>query len=204
MELTALTLGDLQTNCYLAWDENTREAVIIDPADTGDFITDQILQLQLEPIGILLTHGHFDHVLGLLEVSLNFQVPIMMHEADQFLLKQAPNSAQHWLQRRVDPVPMPDAALKEGDVIRFGQEMLRVLETPGHTPGSVCFYSDQAIFSGDTLFAAGVGRTDFRYSSQTELEQSLRKISAQLPDVPIFPGHGEPARLQEALTIAGL
>lgn len=200
MNVTALPLGDLTTNCYLVWDESTLEALIIDPADNGDFITDTILQHQLQPVAIVLTHGHFDHVLGLLEVSLNFPVPVLIHEADIFLIKQAQSSALHWLHRRVDPVPVPGGRIKENDIITFGHEELRIMETPGHTPGSICLYNDQAIFSGDTLFANGVGRTDFKYASSEQLQQSLQKIADTMPNVPIFPGHGEAVRLEEALT----
>lgn len=198
MTIKTLPLGDLTTNCYLVWDEVTNQALIIDPADSGDFITDQVLQLQLEPVAIVLTHGHFDHVLGLLEVSLNFPVPVLMHEADVFLITQAQKSAQHWLHRTVDPVPVPKQFLVEGDVITFGGEQLAVLETPGHTPGSITLYNDQAIFTGDTLFAQGVGRTDFKYSDSAELQRSLEKLRLQLPNVPILPGHGESAYLHSS------
>jgi glyoxylase-like metal-dependent hydrolase (beta-lactamase superfamily II) len=202
MNVIALPLGDLQTNCYLVWCEKTNQAVIIDPADNGDFITDTVLQRQLEPVAILLTHGHFDHVLGLLEVSLNFPVPVLMHPADVFLIKEAQKSAHHWLRRVVDPVPTPATFFQGNQVIPFGTESLAVLETPGHTPGSVCLYNQEAIFSGDTLFAAGVGRTDFRYSNSQQLYQSLQIMADTLPNVPIFPGHGEAARLAEALAVS--
>lgn len=203
MNVTVLPLGDLQTNCYLAWCDQTNQAVIIDPADSGDFITDTILRLQLEPVAILLTHGHFDHVLALLEVSLNFPVPVLMHQADVFLINEAQQNAHHWLKRLVDPVPTPTTFYGEGHVITFGTESLTVMTTPGHTPGSVSLYNDEAVFSGDTLFAEGVGRTDFRYSDTQQLYQSLRKMAGSLPKLlPLLPGHGQASRLSEALALS--
>src|SRR3989344_2226342 len=171
-EILKLTLGELDTNCYLVWCPTTFETLIIDPADSGDFITETLLSRQLHPVAIILTHGHFDHVLGLLELKLNFPVPIMMAKTDQFLLAQAARSAHHWLKHPVDPVPPADSFLKDGQKITFGHSMLTVMATPGHTPGSVCLHNDDFILTGDTLFKDGVGRTDFHYSKPLQLAQS--------------------------------
>ena len=105
MEIKTLILGPLQTNCYLAWCKETLEAIIIDPADEADFITQEILNLKLKPKYIVLTHGHFDHVLGVLETKLNFNIPILLHQKDLSLYKKTKESAQYWLQRKVDPTP---------------------------------------------------------------------------------------------------
>ncbi|MBU1885143.1 MBL fold metallo-hydrolase [Patescibacteria group bacterium] len=193
MQIETFSLGQLATNCYLAWCEKTREAIVIDPADEGGFISEKILELDLKPVAIILTHGHFDHLLGLLELKLNFsQVPIMMYEADLFLVKSAKKRTQHWLKMQVDPVPIPDIFLKEGDKIKFGQETLTVLHTPGHTPGSICLYNDGAIFTGDTLFAGGViGRTDLSYSSPKHMSQSLTKVKELLGSKQMYAGHGD-------------
>lgn len=195
LAIKPLTLGDLQTNCYLVWCTRTFEAIVIDPADDGGFITDQILENQLQVKAIVLTHGHFDHVLGLLELKLNFPVPILIHEADQFLLQNAVNSALHWLKREVDPVPMADDFLHEGDVVQFGQESLTVMETPGHTPGSISLFNEDVVFSGDTMFKGSVGRTDFKYASPIKLNESLHRLMT-LPDtLTVLPGHGEPTTI---------
>ncbi|MBU0579309.1 MBL fold metallo-hydrolase [Patescibacteria group bacterium] len=193
MQIETFSLGQLATNCYLAWCEKTREAIVIDPADEGGFISEKILELDLKPVAIIITHGHFDHLLGLLELKLNFsQVPIMMYEADLFLVKSAKKRTQHWLKMQVDPVPIPDIFLKEGDKIKFGQETLTVLHTPGHTPGSICLYNDGAIFTGDTLFAGGViGRTDLSYSSPKHMSQSLTKVKELLGSKQMYAGHGD-------------
>ncbi|NCS97112.1 MAG: MBL fold metallo-hydrolase [Candidatus Pacebacteria bacterium] len=196
-KVVALTLGELDTNCYIAWCPDTLEAVIIDPADAGDFISEEILRRKLQPTATLLTHGHFDHVLGVLELRLNFDdMPIFMHQKDLFLITQAQKSAEHWLKRTVDPVPKPTNYLKAGSVFSFGNCTLTTIETPGHTPGSVCFVSEVSdgdihIFCGDTIFKAGVGRTDFSYSSAVNLEKSLAALMQYAPTTLLYPGHGE-------------
>lgn len=190
-EVRSYTLGDLDTNCYLIWCPKTFETLIIDPADSGDFISQQILELQLTPVGIILTHGHFDHCLGLLELKLNFQIPIMIHQADTPLLAKAAGSAQHWLKRSVDPIPPADALIKDGDTLGFGNQTLQILHTPGHTPGSICLFDDHVVFSGDTWFKDGVGSTDHAYSSPRQLHKSLELLRAQADGRLVYPGHGE-------------
>lgn len=194
MKIVKLELGQLQTNCFIAICEETKEGIVIDPADEGGFIAEKVLSLGVKPVMIVATHGHFDHVLGLLELKLAFGLPFVMHEDDQLLLKQAQKSALHWLKRQVDPVPMYDWDLMDGDEIRFGKEKLKVIHTPGHTPGSVSLYSekDKILFSGDTIFAGGsVGRTDFKYSSREDLENSIKKLMALPTETMIYAGHGE-------------
>src|SRR5688572_3962133 len=126
MRIEVLKLGELETNCYVVWDESSQEAIIIDPADDGGYISEKILEWKLKPLYIVLTHGHFDHVLGLLELKLNFNIPVLLHKSDEKLYKQAEKSAKHWLKRRVDPVPKIDANIEEGSQIKFGKERLKV------------------------------------------------------------------------------
>jgi len=192
MQIETLKLGQLDTNCYLAWCEKTDEVIIIDPADEGGFISEKILELNLKPVAIILTHGHFDHILGLLELKLNFpKTPIMAHEADLFLIESVQKRAQHWLKTQVNPAPKVDKLLKENDRIKFGQEVLTVLHTPGHTPGGICLYNDQVMFAGDTLFKDGViGRTDLSYSSPKKMQQSLKKIKDLPGSRQMYSGHG--------------
>jgi glyoxylase-like metal-dependent hydrolase (beta-lactamase superfamily II) len=190
LHIQTLVLGELQTNCYLVFDEKTRHALIIDPADSGDSINQTILDLQLKPQAIVLTHGHFDHVLGLLEVKLAWNIPIYMHSADLFLLKDAAKSAHYWLKRDVDPVPPPDIFMDDLTELKIGSWSLKILTTPGHTPGSLCLYNEKVIFTGDTLFKDAIGRTDFKYSDPQKMQKSLQKI-AQLPPLEVYPGHGE-------------
>lgn len=205
--IITLVLGELQTNCYVVSCKKTRECVVIDPADSGDTISETILSRQLNLNSIILTHGHFDHVLGLLEVKLNFDVPIMMHHADLFLLKTAKKRASFWLKREVDPIPKPEPAdyLSEGDFIYFGKEKLEVLETPGHTPGSIILLNRSygegknhpTLFTGDTLFQNSVGSTDHKYSNTHDLDVSLQRLARFPSATHCYPGHGESFELSE-------
>ncbi len=188
----------MATNCYLVWDEKSQETLIIDPGEAAAYIEAKIADLKLKPTVLLATHGHFDHILAVLELKLAYQIPFLIHPKDLFLLKQAQKSAQHFLGISVDPVASADRFLKEKERVKFGQEVLKVMETPGHTPGGISLLGKGVIFSGDTLFADGVGRTDFSYSSKKDLDQSLNKIF-KLPDATIlYPGHGETVTLSEA------
>jgi len=178
-------------------DPQGKDAIIIDPGDDADYIIRKIQDLKLKPQLIIATHGHFDHVLAVPELKLAFQVPFLMHRADLFLLKRSAETSQFFTGVRGDPPLMPDKFIKEGDIIKFGQEKLKVMETPGHTPGSVCLYATGVLFSGDTLFADGVGRTDFSYASSTQLQKSLQKLSHLPPATRVLPGHGPETTIGE-------
>jgi glyoxylase-like metal-dependent hydrolase (beta-lactamase superfamily II) len=186
MEIKSLSVGQLQTNCYLLWDESSSECFIIDPGDDADFITTQILELKLKPMASLLTHGHYDHCLACLELKLNFNIPIYLNPKDNFLYQNANKSAEHWSSIKALKQPHTLPLPKE---LKLGETTIRVISTPGHTPGSVCFSFANILFTGDTLFADGVGRTDFSYSSTSDLKKSLAKIHSYPPETLIYPGH---------------
>jgi glyoxylase-like metal-dependent hydrolase (beta-lactamase superfamily II) len=201
MEITCLKVGDLSTNCYLATDKETNQTFIIDPADEGDFISTTILEKRLTPIAVILTHGHYDHCLAALELKLNFNIPIYLHQKDLFLYGKAHSSAKHFSHINIPKLPPIDKFLSEGDILKFGSSELKVIHTPGHTPGSICLLyviptevegshtTEQALFTGDTIFAEGIGRTDLSYSSPSDLRKSLQKIKPLLEDSLIYPGH---------------
>lgn len=191
MEFTTFTLGDLDTNCYLVWDEVSGSAVIIDPADEGGFLSEEILHRGLDLQHIILTHGHFDHVLGLLELCLNFPVPVWMHPGDEFLLARAAASAAHWLKRPVDPVPPTFQPLQENQTFQLGDHTLQVLHTPGHTPGSVALFTPEYIWTGDTLFADSIGSADHAYSNKKQLWKSITELKEAHQGTLALPGHGQ-------------
>ncbi len=196
LQIQTLILGELQTNCYLVFDDKNRQAIVIDPADSGETINQTILDLQLKPQAVVLTHGHFDHVLGLLEVKLAWNIPIFAHSGDLFLLKDTPSSAQYWLKKRVDPTPPPDQFLDNLSKLTLDKIQLKILHTPGHTPGSICLYNDEIILSGDTLFKNAIGRTDFSYSDPEEIQKSLVKIFQLPKNLTVYPGHGDSTTLE--------
>lgn len=196
MLIETFVLGELQTNTYLLTQEASSQALLIDPADDGDWLNEELLRRNLQLQAVLLTHGHFDHVLALLSLKMAWNMPIYLHAADDFLLQSAQTSAQHWLAHAVDPVPAADFAIADQQFLQLADFKVQVIATPGHTPGSVGFLFPQEkyYFSGDTLFKDGIGSSQHRYSNKNQLRQSLEKIhlltqTGQISEV--FPGHGE-------------
>lgn len=212
MEIKILVLGELQTNCYIVYDQNTKQGIIIDPADDANFISEQILSLKIIPTGIYATHGHFDHLLAADELQMAFNIPFYVHEKDLFLVKNLAKNAAFWTKRKVIEKPPKEvrplrgrtstttSIASQGDALRSWQA--QIIWTPGHTPGSVCLYfpKEGILFSGDTLFADGVGRTDLSYSSSKDLQKSLKKLSKLPQETKIYPGHGEISTLGEVLS----
>ncbi|KKS98536.1 MAG: metallo-beta-lactamase family protein [Candidatus Gottesmanbacteria bacterium GW2011_GWA2_43_14] len=201
MEFNIITLpvGQMQSNCYLLIAEN-RDCLIVDPGDDGDYLERIIADHRAKPLTILATHGHFDHIMAVTELKLAYNIPFLINQKDEFLVKNMRQSAGHFLGIQTDPPPDADNFLQENEIIALGGHKIRVIGTPGHTPGSVCLYleKEKCLISGDTLFAGGgVGRTDFSYSSPTDLAKSLEIIFALPADTEIKPGHGEASTLKK-------
>lgn len=200
LKIETLVVGQMQSNCYFISDPESFECLIIDPGDDGDYIVRKIQENNLKPKMILATHGHFDHIMSATEVKLAFNLKFKIHKDDEFLVKNMTDSAGHFLGITTDPPPDIDSHLKDGDKITVGKFKLKVLETPGHTPGSICFYclEENLLITGDTLFAdGGVGRTDFSYSNHDELVKSLTKIFSLPGKTQIYPGHGPTSTLSK-------
>lgn len=178
--------------------------MIIDPADEANFLIEEILALKIKPVAIVATHGHFDHILASWELTMAFNLPLSIHKADLPIVNYMNKSASRWLKRRiVERPPEKLNFLKEGDRIKFGKKELTVIETPGHSPGGICLYSqkNKLLFTGDTLFSDGIGRTDLSYSSSKDLQNSLKKLSKLPSKTKIYPGHGKFSTLEKALKI---
>lgn len=200
LEYKALPLGELRTNCYLLWDKESKECLVIDPADDGVAISEEIEILKLKLKGILLTHGHFDHSLGAIDLKLIYKIAIYMNSEDTFLIKRQKESAEYFLKRKVmvPNIIKIDKDLSKIKSIKVGKESLKVIKSPGHSPGSVSFYNkeNKLLFSGDTLFLGCRGRTDFKYSSTVEIFESLEKLMKLGKDTLVLPGHGEETTIE--------
>lgn len=198
MKILTLPVGQLQTNCYLLIDEKTEKVLIIDPGDDADYIQRIISDHSCTPIKIIATHGHFDHIMAITELKLAYNIPFLINKKDEFLVKNVQSSAKHFLGIQPDPPPTIDKYLAK--TVTFGNEKLEVIETPGHTPGSICLYhkKSNSLFTGDLLFSQGsVGRTDFSYSNTNHLQESLKNIFSLPLSIAIYPGHGNPSTLKE-------
>jgi hydroxyacylglutathione hydrolase len=194
MKINTLILGPLNTNCCLVIDELSQQCLIIDPADDAELISEEILRQNLQPMMIIATHGHFDHIMAASALQINFDLPFLVHEKDKFLVEKMKQSIKYWLkmESELEP-PKITGFLTEGHKIEFGQTELRVMHVPGHTPGGVCLVEEKEklVFTGDTLFADGIGRTDFSYSLPGKMEKSLGRIRSELSGYQAYAGHGE-------------
>jgi glyoxylase-like metal-dependent hydrolase (beta-lactamase superfamily II) len=190
MKYEIVVVGALDTNCYLVYCEESRACAIIDPGAEPGKIFAAIADLQLKPALILNTHGHIDHIGANRDMKEKYAVPLYLHSSDVPMLKVTEHVEFSLLLGARDS-PSPDRLLVDGDEIAVGRESLRVIHTPGHTPGSVGFLGDGALFSGDTLFCGGVGRTDLEGGSWKDLEKSIREKILVLPgETVVLPGHG--------------
>lgn len=188
MNVIELNLGPLGTNCYIVYGDDGIAAVI-DPADSGERIKSVLEERGLRLEAVLLTHAHFDHIMAIDEVRGNHS-RLYVHRDDKRMLNDPYLNCMVQFSGKEKSFGEPDVELCDGDVITFGQTELRVMHTPGHSKGSVCYVGDGCIFSGDTLFRESIGRTDLYGGSFNSLKESLKKIAALEGDYRVYPGHG--------------
>ena len=189
---------ELNANTYVLYDES--ECVVIDSGknnnDVVDFINGNHLQLK----GILLTHGHFDHIQGLPSLLKTFDVPVYVHKDDECMLRDSHLNGSDRFSRSNIAFDFEVRTFTEGEVFHLLKSPIEVIATPFHTKGSVCFYlkDNKMLFTGDTLFSMGIGRTDFPHSIPEETSRSLYKLTKLEKDIMIYPGHGESCSLKDA------
>ena len=186
-----MTPGSPWANGYLLWDDETGEAMVIDPDLTGGLLINMLRSRGLSLTAILLTHGHFDHIASVGELKTLYpEAKIHIHELDADKLTEAEKNLSTWQGREIT-APAAEVLLADGDSIALGAESLRVIHTPGHTAGSVCYYVEGRLFSGDTLFSMSVGRWDFPGGDGKALIANINEKLMILPDqTQVFPGHG--------------
>ncbi|EHI99317.1 beta-lactamase domain-containing protein [Clostridium sp. DL-VIII] len=182
MIIKTIVAGMYEENCYLIMDEDSKELAIIDPGGQANLLIKEIDRLSAKTKFILLTHGHMDHVGAVVDLINRFNIPFYMNAkeeefmGDNFVFGELPKSS---------------GDLKEGDTIRLGKHLIKVIETPGHTVGGVCFLVDDKLFTGDTLFQGSIGRSDFPGGNGMLLVKNIKEKLLPLGDnIKVFPGHG--------------
>lgn len=192
MNIICFPTGPLSTNCYVLSCPETHEAVIIDPG-LGSFtkIIQEIKKHQLKPIAIWLTHTHWDHIGEAAKIKKEFSIPIYVHQEDHYNLENPGSDRVPMIGPSIEGV-VADHLLKEGDFLTIGKISFRVIHTPGHSPGGVCFYSEQqkTLISGDTFFQRSIGTLNLPTSEPDRMWPSLEKLAVLPSDTTVFPGHG--------------
>ncbi|MFQ6109933.1 MAG: MBL fold metallo-hydrolase [Candidatus Aminicenantales bacterium] len=190
MKFESVIVGPLETNCYLVYCPESLECAVVDPGAEPSKIFRLIAEMGLHPVTLLNTHGHIDHIGANRDIKDRFDIPLLIHRLDEPMLKSVLQSELSFFMGAKSS-PSPDEYLEDGGQIKIGLSSLKVIHTPGHSPGSVSFLGDGFLLSGDTLFNGGVGRTDLPGGSWSELEKSIRDRILNMPDeMTVLPGHG--------------
>jgi len=190
MIVKTFPLGMINTNAYLLIDEKSKEALIIDLGGNHQIILDELQKHKAKLKFIINTHGHFDHVLGEREAQDELNIDVYVHEADKMMVEKLPLQLQKFGFESNANAPSNIKTFTEKDVFKLGDYEVKVIHTPGHTPGSVCFLVENNLFSGDTLFYTSVGRTDFEGGSFEQLSSSIKNKLFTLDDnITVYPGH---------------
>ncbi|MDO7789019.1 MBL fold metallo-hydrolase [Desulforamulus aquiferis] len=190
MIIEELPVGNLEANCYIIGCSETGESAVIDPGDEVERILERLSQQGLKNTAIILTHGHADHIGAVGQLKKATNAPVMIHSQDGTMLTNPALNLSSWLGEQLAFKPA-DRLLEDGDQIQIGNLILDVIHTPGHTPGGICLKLGGQVFTGDTLFAQSIGRSDFPGGSQATLISSIKKKLMTLPDeTAVYPGHG--------------
>lgn len=188
--LKQFVLGSLEDNNYLLFDDKTKEAVLIDCTEYNEAIDKTLQEHGVTLKYILLTHGHFDHVLGVNAFKSKHNCKVLIHENDKTILDSINNHVKNFGMHAVENQKV-DGYVKENDVIKFGENEIKVIHTPGHTQGGVCYLIDDSIFTGDTLFFESIGRTDLQGGNFSQLKSAIQeKLFTLDENIKVYPGHG--------------
>ena len=190
MKIDAIMTGPFSVNCCIV--SNNGDAVIVDPGGNAADIEAYISDNGLKPLAVVNTHGHFDHIGAISEITKRYGIPFYIHKDDEFLLSQGQKIVKMYGFGTMEN-PVPDKYIEDGEVLTFGSITIKVLHTPGHTPGGCCLYIEGAdsVLTGDTLFHESIGRSDFPYADGKQLTDSIMtKLFALDDNVKVYPGHG--------------
>lgn len=203
MKINHYVVGMVQTNCYIVINDETKECFVIDPGASGKQLAEKMRQDNLKPVAILLTHGHFDHAGAAKTLAKEFDIKIYANEAEIDTL-QDPQKNVSWMVG-VKESYAADVFLKDEEIITLAGFEIQVLHTPGHTEGGCCYYiaEEDVVFTGDTLFAQSVGRTDFPGGSMSQIVRSIQEKLLTLneagnleTDIMVYPGHNDPTTIE--------
>ena len=197
LKLEQYVVGMVQTNCYVAINDSTQECFVVDPGASGKQLAGKIRQGGYMPVAVLLTHGHFDHAGAAATLAEEFGIPVYAHEAEADTLKD-PQKNVSWMVGAKESYHA-DVYLRDGEELHLAGFFIKVIHTPGHTEGGCCYYlpEEEVVFSGDTLFAQSVGRTDFPGGSMSQIVRSIKEKLLTLTgnksdiDITVYPGHNE-------------
>lgn len=192
-KIMKLVVGELQENCFILFDEN-KDAFVIDPGASSDIIIDAIEKNNLNIKYILLTHGHFDHVGAVAGLKRKFNAPVYLHKNDKNFLENPKEVRESAFGLQIESANV-DVFVKEGDEISFSDDYIKVIETPGHTIGSVCYLFKNYLFTGDTLFNGSIGRTDFPESDHSLMIESLKVLKELDDEIYVLSGHGPESQM---------
>lgn len=191
LKVEGYPVGYMETNCYLVTDEESSHRFVVDPGCWDGSLKRLLLKVEEGELDyILLTHGHFDHILGVLDVQKRYGGKIVIHKNDSDCFVNKERSLMRSMGASGELPPKADILVKDGDKLPFGNGFITVMHTPGHSEGSVCYLIDNLVFSGDTLFYGSIGRTDFDYGSPDDIMKSIRRLAALEGDRKVYPGHG--------------
>lgn len=197
IKIGRITLGVCGTNFYIVYQEDSKKCVVVDPADKGDYLYEKVSGAGFTIEGILLTHGHFDHIMGIDDLKKHCDAKVYTYEGEKNVCENSKLNASAMVSKPCSIVA--DEYLKDGAVIHLADMDIKLIATPGHTEGSCCFYIEEAGFliSGDTLFQESVGRTDLATGSMSSLVRSIReKLMVLPPETKVYPGHGESTTIE--------
>lgn len=190
-------LGSVSTNCYFIVNVSNNETIIVDPADNSAAIESVVLENGLKPQAILLTHGHFDHILAAKQVKEKYKIPVIACDKEKNVIENSSFNLSTSFGCNINLEA--DEYVKDNSILDIAGFSIKVIHTPGHTEGSACYYftSEDVLISGDTLFCESVGRSDFPTGSSSQIIRSVKEKLMVLPDrTSVYPGHGESTTIE--------